>query len=140
MAKKKAATKDFTFEKVIPEFLEHLKEQGKNERTVDVYGRCLENVVTFFSKDKALNKLTPALIGQFLKSDALLKKPNGKAKSEITITQNKRVFRMLIVWAHEKGYITDIPLPKSEMKGGTKKNGGDAATGDNGTANASESD
>ena len=124
MATKKA--KEITFEKAVPAFLNHLKEAGKNERTVEVYGRCLANVSNHFGADKPLGKLTPATIGTFFKSDALLKKPNGKAKSEITVTQNKRVFRMMLVWAQEKGYLADVPLPKSEMKKGRAQNGNDA--------------
>jgi hypothetical protein len=131
MAKKKAktATKDITFEKAIPEFLEHLKEDGKNERTVAVYGRCLENTTDYFGADKPLGKLTPATIGQYFKSDAFLKKPSGAPKAEPTIKQGRRVLRMMLVWAQEKGYITDIPLPKAEMtaKNGAKEgNGSDA--------------
>jgi len=124
MAKKKA--KEITFEKAIPAFLQHLKDDGKNERTVEVYGRCLENVAAYFGTDKPLGKLTPATIGTFFKSDAFLKKPNGKAKSEITLTQNRRVLRMMLVWAHEKGFLADIPLPKAEMKKGRAQNGNDA--------------
>ncbi|MFA6567797.1 MAG: hypothetical protein WCS96_06260 [Victivallales bacterium] len=127
MATKKA--KEITFEKAVPAFLQYLKDEGKNERTVEVYGRCLDNVTAYFGADKPLEKLTPATIGTFFKSDALLKKPNGKAKSEITVVQNKRVFRMMLVWAQEKGYLSEVPLPKSEMKGDKKKDGNN--TGDN---------
>lgn len=135
MAKKKATTKAVTLEKAAPEFLKHLKEDGKGERTVAVYGRCLENVVSFFGKDKDIKKITPALSGQFLKSDVLLKKPNGVVKSDITVRQNVRVFKMMLTWAVEKGYLADIPLPKAELKkGGKQRNGEDAA--DNGTADA----
>jgi len=128
MAKK---AKTITLEKAVPEFLDHLKSQGKNERTVAVYGRCLDNAVAFFGKDKQLAKLSPAQTGQFFKSDILLKKPNGNPKSEITVRQGKRVYRMMLTWAVEKGYIADIPLPKAELKkGGKKQNGnGDADTG-----------
>jgi len=129
MAKKKA---NITLEKAVPEFLKHLKENGKGERTVAVYGRCLDNVVSFFGKDKDIKKITPALSGQFLKSDVLLKKPNGNPKSEITIRQNSRVYRMMLTWAVEKGYIADIPLPKAELKKGGKKQNGNG----NGTADA----
>jgi len=126
MTKKKATSKktitvknngEVTLEKAVPEFLEHLNELGKNVRTVEVYGRCLENVTGYFKPDKQLGKITPALSGQFLKSDILLKKPNGSERSEITIRQIIRVYRMMLTWAAEQGYITDIPLPKSEMKG-----------------------
>jgi hypothetical protein len=124
MATKKA--KEITFEKAIPAFLQHLKEDGKNERTVEVYGRCLQNVSDYFGADKPLGKLTPATIGTFFKSDAFLKKPSGVEKSPITIVQNKRVTRMMLVWAHEKGFLADIPLPKAEMKKGRERNGNDA--------------
>ena len=126
MAKKKSVSKktttktngmDITFEKVVPKFLDALKEQGKNERTVEVYGRCLENAVNFFGSDRTLGKLTPMLIGQYFKSDTFLKKPNGKAKSDITTCQGRRVLRLMLVWANEMGYIAEIPLPKSEMRG-----------------------
>jgi hypothetical protein len=124
MATKKA--KEITFEKAIPAFLQYLKDEGKNERTVEVYGRCLQNVSDYFGADKPLGKLTPATMGTFFKSDAFLKKPNGKEKSPITLTQNKRVTRMMLVWAQEKGFLTDVPLPKAEMKKGRTQNGNDS--------------
>ena len=134
MATKKA--KEITFEKAVPAFLQYLKDEGKNERTVEVYGRCLDNVTAYFGADKPLEKLTPATIGTFFKSDALLKKPNGKAKSEITVVQNKRVFRMMLVWAQDKGFLAEVPLPKSEMKGDKKKDGNN--TGDNEPADSAQ--
>lgn len=140
MAKKKATSKkttartngaDITFEKVVPKFLDALKEQGKNERTVEVYGRCIENAVNYFGADRALGKLTPMLIGQYFKSDVMLKKPNGVVKSPITVEQTKRVLRLMLVWANEMGYIADVPIPKSEMKGKLdQKNSATNETGD----------
>jgi len=117
-----AKKKDMTFEKAVPSFLQHLKDEGKNERTVEVYGRCLETAVQYFGADKTLATLNPPVIGMYYKSDELLKKPNGKAKSEITVTQTKRVLKQLLVWAQGKGFIATIPLPKSEMKGGRTHN------------------
>ncbi len=140
-AKKPAAAKtngaDITLDKAVPQFLNALKEQGKNERTIEVYGRCLENAVKFFGADRPLGKLTPMLIGQYFKSDAFLKKPNGKAKSDITTCQGRRVLRLMLVWANEQGYLVDIPLPKSEMKGDKKKDGND--TSDSKPADAAKS-
>jgi len=140
MAKKKATGKktaaaktggaDITFEKAVPKFLDALKEQGKNERTVEVYGRCLENAAQFFGADRPLGKLTPMLIGQYFKSDVMLKKPNGVVKSPITVEQTKRVLRLMLVWANETGYIAEIPLPKSEMKGSLARK--DAETNETG--------
>ncbi|MFA6450274.1 MAG: hypothetical protein WCX65_12445 [bacterium] len=129
VAKKTAVAKtngaDITLDQAALQLLNALKEQGKNERTIEVYGRCLENAVEFFGADRPISKLTPILIGQYLKSDAFLKKPNGKAKSDITTCQGRRVLRFMLVWANENGFLADIPLPKSEMKGDKKKDGND---------------
>jgi len=108
---------DITIGAANTEYLKALKDEGKNERTIEVYGRCLGLASDYFGPDRPLGKLTPAAIGAFFKSDAILKKPNGKIKSEITVVQNKRVWRLMLVWANEMGYIADVPLPKSEMKG-----------------------
>jgi len=124
MATKK--TKEITFEKAVPAYLKNLADEGKNERTIEVYGRCLQTAVDYFGADKPLGKLTPATIGAFFKSDAFIKKPNGNLKSEITLTQNRRVLRMMLVWANETGYIEDIPLPKAEMKKGRAQNANDS--------------
>lgn len=122
MAKKKSGktkpkVSDITFGNAVPKFLEALGTQGKNHRTIEVYGRCIENAVKFFGAEKPLGKLTPALVGQFYKSDELLKKPNGKEKSPITVEQGKRVLRLMLVWAVESGFISEVPIPtKPEVK------------------------
>ena len=123
--------KEITFQTAIPEFLKHLTEQGKNERTIGVYGRCLASVAAYFGNEKPLGKLTPATIGTFYKSDAFLKKTNGDIKNPITQTQNRRVFRLMLVWACEIGLLSDNPLPKAELKKGrthdaNADHGGDA--------------
>jgi hypothetical protein len=61
----------------------------------------------------------------------MLKKPNGVVKSPITVEQTKRVLRLMLVWANEMGYIADVPIPKSEMKGKLdQKNSATNETGD----------
>jgi len=36
---------------------------------------------------------------------------------------------MMLVWAQEKGYLAEVPLPKSEMKKGRTQDGADADAG-----------
>lgn len=52
-------------------------------------------------------------VSGFLKSDTLLKLPNGNERSEPTVKKTVRVFRMFLVWALGKGYIIKLPLPRS---------------------------
>jgi hypothetical protein len=37
---------------------------------------------------------------------------------------------MMLVWAQEKGFLADIPLPKAELKKGRAQDGNDTNTGE----------
>ena len=67
-----------TLKDAAPQFIEHLRAAGKKEQTLSTYGTALEVVAGFFGEGKTLRALRPADVGRFLKSDALLKKPNGR--------------------------------------------------------------
>ena len=67
-----------TLKDAAPQYLEYLRAAGKNVHTVRTYGKALEAIAGFFGEAKPLKALRPADVGRFLKSDALLKKPNGK--------------------------------------------------------------
>jgi len=54
-------------------------------------------------------------VGRFLKSDSLLKKPNGKQRAELTVKQIVRVLRMFLEWAQAQGMIETLPFPKNAM-------------------------
>ena len=90
--------------------------QNKAERSLYTYGKDLEQIRAFFGEEKELKKILIPHVGKFLKSDELLKK-RGKdgellVRAKPTIDKTKRIFRMLMVWAKEQGYIEHLPLPK----------------------------
>jgi hypothetical protein len=72
----------------------------------------LEQVESHFGKDKKLAAILTMHVSGFLKSDALLKLPSGKDRAKPTVDKTIRVFRMLLVWAKDQGYITKLPFPK----------------------------
>jgi len=104
-----------TLKDAAPQYLEHLRAAGKNEHTVRTYGKALEVVAGFFGENKALKALRPADVGRFLKSDALLKKPNGKERAKPTVDQIARVFRQLLEWAQGQGHVAGVAFPRDAM-------------------------
>ena len=104
-----------TLKEAVPQFLEHLRQAGKIERTVKVYGNALHVAMGFFGEEKALTSFAPAAVGRFLKSDALLRKPSGKERAHPTVDQIVRCVRMLFEWAVAEGHIETMPFPKAAM-------------------------
>ena len=106
-------------------YLEHLKSQGKKERTVYTYGKDLQQIEAFFGADRKLTGILAPHVGKFLRSDALLKLASGKQRAKPTVDKTKRVLRMFLVWAHETGRIEKLPLPKGAALGRKVKQEGD---------------
>lgn len=103
---------EITLGQAMNEYLEYLKEEGKSERTIYTYGLDVEQIIAFFGAERKLTSILTPHVGKFLKSDALLKLPNGGERAETTVRKTVRVLRMFFVWTLEQGYITKLPLPK----------------------------
>lgn len=99
------------------EYLEHLRSEGKSERSIYTYSRDLDQVERFFGPDKKLEALLISHAAGFLKSDTLHKLPNGKDRAKPTVEKTIRVFRMFIVWAKGQGYLSKLPFPKEMPMG-----------------------
>lgn len=112
------------------EYLEHLKSEGKSPRTLYTYRKDFDQIEAYFKPEKKLPSIMIPHVSGFLKSDALLKLPDGKERSEPTVKKTIRVFRMFLVWALGKGYITKLPLPKDLPMGHSARNAAEAANAD----------
>jgi len=116
-----------TLGQAMADYLEHLKSEGKSERTIYTYGRDIEQITGFFGADRKLTSILTPHVGKFLKSDALLRLPNGNERAEPTVRKTVRVLRMFLVWARDNGYIDKLPLPKNVPVGrsaGSPEHGG----------------
>ena len=102
-----------TLQETLKEYMEYLKAQGKTERTIYTYNKDGQQITSFFGTDRKLTSILTPHVGKFLKSDVLLKLPNGQNRAELTIKKTVRVLRMFFVWANERGYIANLPLPKN---------------------------
>ncbi len=111
---------EVTIHETAEAFINHLRENGKKERTLYTYRKDLDLIERYFGKDKKLRELRITQVGKFFKSDALLKLRNGNFRAEPTIAKTTRVFRMMLVWAKQTGQIDELPLPKSTPIGHNK--------------------
>ena len=125
--------RQMTLKDAVPQFLVHLRTAGKNERTARTYGNALHVVIGFFGEGKSLKAIRPADVGRFLKSDALLKKPNGKERAKPTVDQIIRVLRMLLEWAQGEGHVPTVAFPKAALpkRRRRQQEAADAAQGSN---------
>lgn len=113
--------KTTTISQANKDFLEHLKEIGKSERTIYTYRKDLEIVEGYFTPERHIAEIRALQIGKLFKSDAMLKKPNGDMRADRTVEKTIRVFRMMLVWAKDQGIIDELPLPKSTPMGNSMK-------------------
>ncbi len=105
-----------TLKQAVEKYMEYLEAEGKTERTRYTYGRDLDLALQFFGEDKKLDKLIPAQVAKFFKSDLVTKVPkSGREKSPITVTKTLRVWRQMLVFCKERNFIENIPLPKDEL-------------------------
>jgi len=98
-------------------YLEHLRTQGKKERTLYTYAKDFDIIESFFDGGKPLASIRTPQVGKFFKSDLLLKLPSGKERAKPTLDKTVRVFRMFLVWAKETGRLDALPLPKDTPMG-----------------------
>jgi hypothetical protein len=113
--------KDITLHEGAQAYIEHLRAQGKKDRTLYTYGRDLQQMEAFFGEDKKLKSILSPHVGKFLKSDELLRLPNGTERAKPTVEKTVRVLRMFLLWAKETGRIDKLPLPKDLPLGRSKE-------------------
>ena len=114
-----------TLKEAVEQYVAHLKELGKNERTIETYKRHLDLAVSHFGESKDIGKILPAHVSMFFKSDAvnkLIREPKKEGeprrerlRSHHTVSQTKRVLRMMLVFCKERGWTDKVAIPKSDM-------------------------
>lgn len=128
--------KDCTLHEAAQAYLEHLRTQGKKDRTLYTYGKDFEQMEAFFGADRKLRTILPPHVGKFLKSDDLLRLPSGAERAKPTVDKTVRVLRMFLVWAKDTGRLDKLPLPKDLPMGRSKEKESDDADGDRPDASA----
>lgn len=96
-------------------YTDHLVRIGHSEGTARSYMADLAVAKKHFGPDRDIKTLTVAEVAEFFESDRVTKKRNGKKKNEISIAKTRRVFRLALGYAEEKGWVTQAPIPPKPM-------------------------
>ncbi len=99
----------------IEEFIEHLGAIGKKASTVGTATRTLKLFEEHLGADKVIAKIMPVHVSGFFKSEAATTL-KGKPRAKASILQIRRIVRSALVWWHQKGYMSSVPLPKDEKR------------------------
>lgn len=110
-AKKKRSKADASLEVVFAGYLDGLEQEGKAGGTIDSYRMELQLAATELGLDTRVADLTPDRVLLFFSSDRVMKKRNGKAKSQLSIDKTRRVLRQALMWAEAAKMVAQAPLP-----------------------------
>ena len=103
--------RELTWDGVIPEFLEHLKEQPFTQTTIHNYTAKAKSYGTEVWGNKPLNKITGSMIRDHIQN------------RDCTVATKKamlKVIRAVFEYCLEKGYISNNPVPKMHFREGIK--------------------
>ncbi len=90
-----------------------MEEDGKSGGTIASYGMELRVAQDELGAETLLADLTPERVTEFYACKRVTKLRSGKNKSQLSIDKTRRVMRLALVWAAERGIIAKAPLPES---------------------------
>ncbi|MFN0009312.1 MAG: hypothetical protein ACKVXR_15520 [Planctomycetota bacterium] len=88
------------------------EQQKKSDGTIASYKMELKTAMAELGEETPLVDLTPDKVGAFFTSKRVTKLRSGKAKSQLSIDKTRRVLRLALVWAEERGIVAKAPLPE----------------------------
>ena len=92
-------------------YLAGLDADGAGDGTLSSYEAELKMAMKYLGADTLLADLTVKKVEKFYLSDAVTKTRTGKVKSQLTIDKTRRVLRLALHWAADKGMIETAPIP-----------------------------
>ena len=93
-----------------------MESDGKSAGTIASYGMELRLAQDELGAETPLADLTPEKVQTFYDSKRVTKLRSGKNKSQLSIDKTRRVLRLALVWAAERGILAKAPIPEAEAK------------------------
>ncbi len=93
-----------------------METDGKTAGTISSYSMELKLAQEEIGAETPLADLTPEQVEKFFNGKRVTKLRSGKAKSQLSIDKTRRVLRLALVWAAERGIIAKAPIPESTAK------------------------
>ena len=92
-----------------------MESDGKSNGTIASYGMELKIAQDELGAETPLAELTPEQVEKFFNSKRVTKLRSGKNKSQLSIDKTRRVLRLALLWAAERGIIAKAPIPETEV-------------------------
>ena len=112
--KKEAAPGNATLADIAAGYLAHMEEKGNSTGTIASYGMELKTAMAELGEEIRVADLTLERVGEYFASKRVTKLRSGKNKSQLSIDKTRRVLRLALVWALERGIIEFAPLPETK--------------------------
>ena len=92
----------------------HMEDEGKSDGTIASYKMELKTAMAELGEETPLAEITPEKVDAFFRSKKVTKLRSGKNKSQLSVDKTRRVLRLALVWAEERGIVAKAPLPEPE--------------------------
>jgi hypothetical protein len=114
-------TEGKTLKEVTEAYLECLAAGKTKPSTIQVYRKALDLAIQHFGEERRLDSILVPHVGKYYSSELVNILPSGKPKAQPTVKQIKRVFRQMLEYAQEQGWVTTLAIPKAELKHARQK-------------------
>jgi hypothetical protein len=113
-SKKRASTPsgNATLADVASGYLAHMESEGKSDGTISSYRMELKTAATELGEDTPIADITPEKVHAFFTCKRVTKLRSGKNKAKPSVDKTRRVLRLALVWAEERGIVAKAPLPE----------------------------
>jgi hypothetical protein len=114
-AKKKAKlpTGNATLADIAAGYLAHMEEVGKSDGTISSYRMELKTAMAEVGEETPVAAITVERVQEYFDCKRVTKLRSGKAKSQLSVDKTRRVLRLALVWAAERGIIATAPIPET---------------------------
>jgi hypothetical protein len=93
-------------------YLEHMASAGKSDGTISSYRMELRTAAIELGEETPVADLTTERVREFFESKRVTKLRSGKSKAKPSIDKTRRVLRLALVWAAERGIVATAPIPE----------------------------
>lgn len=98
-------------------YLGSLEARGSSRGTVSSYQAELRLAANELGEATDLRELTVERVVEYFRSPRVVSLRSGREKSPLSIAKTRRVFRQLVLWALDQGWIDASPLPPKDDVG-----------------------
>ena len=95
------------------EYVRHLEEVDKSPATVFGYKMDLDLALAEMGADTPLAVLTEDWVRKYFDSERVTRTKTGHLKAKPTVDKTRRVLRLALTWAVEKGWLAVVPIPSA---------------------------